>query len=367
MDFIGYVDRHRNGTVWGWACCPSSPESRLTIRVMSGTRQIGAVVADQFRRDLAAAGIGDKSGCYMFRFRIPESLRGRGAVELRFVVNDGQELTGSPLSVVELTGESYRLQRGAEAATLSETFHVLEDDGDGTTLPVNSGLAFMNAKRRRPGPKTVIVVGHARSGTSLVARALHVAGVPMWLHGPLTANYEDKEFVKVLQDAIDKPPLDEARMDGLIAERDRAYETWGFKAPTAMEELPYLLHHTRNPQVILVFRDMLATCLREHLSVDSDPWEAFESILSYQANMLTMLRNTDVPCFLVSYEKAILNPEFFCRKLGEFLERTAEPHWINEAVLQINPNQRDYLESVELVREDLGLAPLARRAKSIAV
>ncbi len=356
LDFLGYVDRHRNGTVWGWACCPSSPESRLTIRVLWGTLQLGAVVADQFRRDLAEAGIGDKSGCYMFRFAVPASLRGRPMLELRFVVNDGSELTGSPLPIVELTGERYRLEVAAEFPKSSDAFHVLKDDTGDKALPVNSGLAFLNASRRRPGPRTVIVIGHARSGTSLVARALHLAGVPMWLHSPLTSNYEDKEFVEVLQETVKSPQLDEAQLNRLIAARNCAYETWGFKAPTALEALPYLLRHTRNPHVILVFRDMLATCLREKLSVDSEPWETFESILSYQTSMVTMLRNTDVPCFLVSYEKAILSPEFFCRKLGAFLQWGADPRWIAEAALQINANQRDYLESVALVREDLGLA-----------
>ncbi len=294
----------------------------------------------------------------MFRFCVPPAIRGLENLELRFVLDDGSELIGSPLRLVETAGQSYRLRNVGAPSKLSESFKILGDISEETNLPFNSGLAFLNNHNKQPGPKTVIVVGHARSGTSMVARALHVAGIPMWLHSPMTANYEDKEFVEVFEDAIHNPPLNEARLDKLITRRNQENDSWGFKAPTAMDSLPYLLYHTRNPQIILVFRDLLATCLREHLAVDMDPWEAFESILSYQATMLTVLRNTDVPCFLVSYEKSVLKPMFFCKQLAEFLDLSGEQKWMREAVLQMNPNQRDYLESVNQGREILGLSPL---------
>jgi hypothetical protein len=335
----------------GWVSRLAYPESRVPVRVLLNDAEIGVAVADQYREDLAAAGIGDGSGCYMFRFEIPAKIRQNDRYWLRFLADD-YELDGSPLEVIEPAGDVYRLHRLNGAPWQPGTFEILPFGRSAEpALPMNSGLAVLNLTRPDPGPRTVIVAGHARSGTSMAARALHALGLPMGLRDPMPTNCEDSAIVEILQTAIDRPPLNTEMLDEVIAQRNAAHVNWGFKAPAAMESMPYLLRHTRNPHVVLVFRDALAICLRERLAVNSDPWLAFESVLAYQARMLKFLRNTDVPCFLVSYEKAILNAPWFCETLAMFAGLTASHPRVAAAVRQINPNQRDYLEDVAVIRQ----------------
>ncbi|MCU1262057.1 MAG: hypothetical protein JWO80_4942 [Bryobacterales bacterium] len=286
----------------------------------------------------------------MFRYVIPESLRSLARYGLRFFADGCEELTGSPLQIVEQAGASYRLGLSAPRMEI-----LAPPDGEDESLPVNSGLVLLNKRYGERGPRTVIVVGHARSGTSMIARALHIAGLPMGLANPVASNYEDKEFVEVLQGAIERPPLDIDRIDELIRDRNSRHSNWGFKAPAALHSLPYLLHHTRNPHIVAVFRDTLATSVRERLAVNADLWESFESIFSYETLMLTFLRNTDVPCLLVSYEKALLNPRSFCKHLARFAMLEADPTWIEGALREMNPDQRDYVEEVRDVRRFLAI------------
>jgi hypothetical protein len=355
--YVGHVDSYKNGVVWGWVCDPAATDTSLTVRVTFDGVEIGSITANEFRPDLMELGIGNGKGCYSFHFKLPESLRYLIQYDLRFLVGAGAELAGSPLRIVERTGAEYRLNLRGEMEPIAARMEMLSlAHPDGDCLPLNSGIVALNRNAGRPGPRTMIVTGHARSGTSMVAKTLHRAGIPMRVNEPIMSpHYEDTEFIGLLQAAIDQPPLQTKKLKRLIEARNAGHDDWGFKAPAALESMPYLLHHTRNPHVVVVFRDALATSLREHLAVDVDLLESFDSVLEYHSRILKFLRNTDVPCLLVSYEKALLNPHSFCRHLAQFAGLKGDPIWMEDAVRQIDPNQREYLEEVKLARDRLSL------------
>jgi len=356
---VGHVDAFQSGVIWGWAHDPCAPEDRLRVRVLLDDQLVETLPANEFRPDLLVAGVGDGSGSYAFHFVIPEPLRSQVVYALRFCVDSAQgrlELDGSPLLVSGQYPSQGRVAAG-ELPPFTERVSILPSSpSEGGDPLLNSGLAILN----EPYPdaeRTLIVIGHARSGTSLVARGLHVLGLPMGVPpGYSGTNFEDDDFLQILTAEC----VNTRRLDRLIALRNHHHACWGFKLPAALNHLPYLLRHTRNPQLICVFRDLLAIAVREHLAVGVDFEAAIDSVLSYQQKMLDFLRDTAVPCLLVSYEKALLNAPGFCQHLVHFAGLEADESLIDAAVLQINPNQPDYVEQVGLERARLGLGEVRR-------
>ncbi len=60
----GLVEGSDNGSIQGWVFDPSSPRSRLSVQITSVEGRSVTLIADRYRADLQAAGIGD--GYYGF-------------------------------------------------------------------------------------------------------------------------------------------------------------------------------------------------------------------------------------------------------------------------------------------------------------
>jgi hypothetical protein len=67
----GSVEYAANGVCAGWAQCPDAPEVPVTLLVMRGGEILLRVVANRYRPELRAAGLG--SGCHGFIFAVPEA------------------------------------------------------------------------------------------------------------------------------------------------------------------------------------------------------------------------------------------------------------------------------------------------------
>jgi len=94
----GRLDAATCGAITGWAFDPAAPGRRLKLDVWDGERRIGAVWADRFREDLAAAGKAD--GAVAFRFVPERPLHGDPPPRLRVTpAGGGEPLPGSPLAV----------------------------------------------------------------------------------------------------------------------------------------------------------------------------------------------------------------------------------------------------------------------------
>jgi hypothetical protein len=65
----GFVDMAGPGTVEGWAQDEADAEARVALDILRGGRRIGRALANRYRADLRAAGLG--SGCHAFRFDLP--------------------------------------------------------------------------------------------------------------------------------------------------------------------------------------------------------------------------------------------------------------------------------------------------------
>jgi autotransporter passenger strand-loop-strand repeat protein len=76
---IGYVDQAGGGLVCGWAQNKDAPEAPVLLEVYSDGQRVAQLLANAYRADLRAAGIG--SGCHAFELRLPAECTGR--IEVR--------------------------------------------------------------------------------------------------------------------------------------------------------------------------------------------------------------------------------------------------------------------------------------------
>ncbi len=108
--------------------------------------------------------------------------------------------------------------------------------------------------------KTVIVLGIARSGTTVVAKILQSLGI--YMGDKVSAVMEDIELFTCLeQNNIEKAKE-------IIQNRNLQYKIWGWKRPEAFLYYNLWKELFRNPHIIIIFRDPLAVSLRNFLSVN---------------------------------------------------------------------------------------------------
>ncbi len=92
----GHLDLARHDRIEGWARDPAAPTAPVALVVLANGAEIGRVVADRYRPDLAAAGIGD--GRHAFELVVPGGLTTawRHTIEV-CRADDGTMLPGSPV------------------------------------------------------------------------------------------------------------------------------------------------------------------------------------------------------------------------------------------------------------------------------
>ena len=75
----GFVDELGPRVIRGWAQDAGAPEAAVELHVCFGGYKLARVIANRYRADLRAAGLG--SGCHAFEFALPAGVRGE--VEIR--------------------------------------------------------------------------------------------------------------------------------------------------------------------------------------------------------------------------------------------------------------------------------------------
>lgn len=161
-------------------------------------------------------------------------------------------------------------------------------------------------------PGTVVVAGLGRSGTSMLAAILKRAGVCM---GEQTAagTHEDQQLAALLRERRSR------ELKRLIEERNAAHQLWGFKLPSRQILEHSLLRQLRRPFLLVIFRDILAIAGRRQVSKGEDLKDQLAQSLREYHRLLSFLEKVRVPCLLISYEKALLNPNTLIDELDHFL------------------------------------------------
>ena len=180
----------------------------------------------------------------------------------------------------------------------------------------NKGLINLSdtyALRQRPVARTLIVSGVARSGTSMVARVLHAAGVPMGEHSDDVV-FEDHDFAELFA----QPAIDQDAFDRLVRQRNEAHQIWGFKRPHLYPHGSAFLSRFRNPLLIVILRDPIAIAERNAIAEHIDIQTALSMAMTDLQGMLRFARQAPCPVLLVSYEKALHRHDDFIARLLKF-------------------------------------------------
>ena len=201
---------------------------------------------------------------------------------------------------------------------------------------INDGALVLNPEDGAPTEqRTVVVVGVARGGTTMPAQALHALGVHMG--DKLSAVYEDVEICR---------PMEADDLDGfrkIVSERNLKHQRWGFKRPAAIQYMQRYVSELRNPNFIVMFRDIMAISNRNRISVGQDPVAGLEAAASQYVELVKFVAGIRNPVLLLSYEKSIRSPHQFVESIARFAG-IDDPDRIQAALSTINPENPAYLE-----------------------
>lgn len=212
-------------------------------------------------------------------------------------------------------------------------------DGSEPSL-VNKGLAEINPARF-DGEATLVVVGLARSGTSMLSALLQELGIYMG-DAVDKAVFEDVEVARL---------IDAADFDGLgefAAVRNASHDVWGFKRPNAYKALRQIVPILRKPRLIVMFRDILAIAMRNHVSMQMDIIPFLPIYADEYMELVKTVSHIKCPMLLVSYEKFIQFPEESIEKTAAFAGIALTPELRQRALKIINNGTENYLRASRL-------------------
>lgn len=215
----------------------------------------------------------------------------------------------------------------------------------------NSGVLAHNKAQTALPEKTVLVMGLARGGTTMVASVLQTLGVFM-----------GEKLGPVLEDVALSLAVETRNVSLLreiVAQRNATHPVWGWKRPSSIKFSKVWEGHFRNPHIIAVFRDPFAIANRNRISMLADVFQNMEQSVHQLDQFVQFLQQQKCPILLCSYEKVLASPGSFVEEVDEFLGLNAHTHWPG-AIRQIAPASKGYLESSRITHS-LGCIDIANK------
>ena len=194
--------------------------------------------------------------------------------------------------------------------------------------------------------KTVIVLGSARTGTSVLAGIVHRLGVDMHpidnvRDGYPFGSFEDPKFTglivkiwneKRLKPGYVTPPRLRRIIEGLMCARNASSDSWGWKCALTHRVIDSFMHHIENPYFVVIFRNMIyqAESMQRMMSVNYGQKFTYEMALKKCADDVHALANTlhrysDVPMLFVSHEDICSDINQSAAEVADFLDIALTP------------------------------------------
>lgn len=179
-------------------------------------------------------------------------------------------------------------------------------------------------------PYTVIVSGVERGGTSMVAGVLGELGIDM---GPVGLNHEDPNFLVLQNDKLQE----------YITRRNEEKCRWGFKYPKAHTDSRIKEMQFRNPVWVFVFRNVVSNIDSLLAWGAKTTLLAYDRIIAYYKGIFDIISDESSNYVLVSYERAVAEPERFATELAEVCDLQPDAATIQLATKQITGEGGGYL------------------------
>jgi len=212
----------------------------------------------------------------------------------------------------------------------------------------NTGILSLNDRTwPKDAPKTVVVMGVSRSGTSMLVSLLEGLGVHMG-DGKSFGSQEDAQIFK----ALEAENFDEQAFQKLVEEKTSKHTVWGWKRPESYKHLERFEHIIQNPAYIFTFRDILAISQRNHSVTGIDPVKALKANHKRYENILSILTRTDKPVLLVSYEKAVADKSYLALRVAEFLGIDLPVSQIPHVLEMIDNQKSQYNKSLSHIKKN---------------
>ncbi|MGR5270007.1 hypothetical protein ACPV5R_19900 [Vibrio astriarenae] len=205
----------------------------------------------------------------------------------------------------------------------------------------NKGVAILRPKLEQ-SEKTLIVVGVARGGTSIVAGCLYHLGIAMG--GATDPVYEDLRLSLAFEKQSKEKFVD------VIQHYNSQNSVWAWKRPSTLHSLSYIARKVRNPHFIFVFRDMLSVANRNTLSMHKGVAWGLQQAQDDYKKIIKFIGKSGHPALLVSSEKVVKYKEEFVQALSDFSGVESSPSQVSAALEFITPNPTKYLEATRLTK-----------------
>lgn len=209
----------------------------------------------------------------------------------------------------------------------------------------NKGIEFIgNSLSLEEKYKTIIVIGVARGGTSLIAGTLQHLGV---FTGKKSAKpvFEDV----LLASAFENNDLEKAKE--IINNYNELYDIWAFKRPKSIDYIKNLDTLCRNPIYIFIFKDIFSISNRNNISMKQDIITGLKNAQNEYSKVLNFLsKKNDINAFLISYEKLLTNQEVYINTLLKIINQDISKEKIALAYDFIEPNPKDYINASRITR-----------------
>lgn len=205
---------------------------------------------------------------------------------------------------------------------------------------VNKGIVEINPQPFT-GQATVVIAGLTRSGTSMIGSLLHCLGVPLGDKFD-KAVFEDVELARLLESG------DNNGFKQAVDARNAAHRVWGFKRPNAYRRLEYIVGQLRQPRLIVLFRDVLAIAMRNHVSMQMEILPSLPGYIEEYRILADNLAKVKCPALLISYEKFTQFPEPSIMRVAEFCGLEIGPEKLEQAMGVIANGPDIYLQSSRL-------------------
>lgn len=190
--------------------------------------------------------------------------------------------------------------------------------------------------------KTIIVVGVARGGTSIVSGVLNHLGV--FMGNAQAPVYEDLR----LSLAFEKQSKE--KFETVIDDYNKQHGVWAWKRPSTLHALAKIARKVRNPHFVFVFRDMLSIANRNIISMHKDIAWGLKSALDDYSKIVKFINKSKYPALLISSEKAVKYKNDYIEALACFVGVTPTDTQNLTAQTFLSSNPTAYLDATRLTK-----------------